>query len=183
MPNQLPPITKTWTLFLDRDGVINKHLPDAYVTSLEEFELIPGSIESIAKLSKIFGRVIVVTNQQGIGKGLMTTMDLEKIHFHLEEQVAKQGGKIDNIYYCPHLAQYKPICRKPEIGMALQAKEDFPEIRFEQSVMIGDSPTDMEFGRKLGSFNVMVSSSNQYLKEDTIDLTVSSLKQFADLFS
>lgn len=181
MTDPLPLINKSWTLFLDRDGVINKHLPNAYVTSLEEFELIPGSIESIVKLSKIFGRVIVVTNQQGIGKGLMTTMDLEKIHFYLEEQVAKLGGKIDSIYYCPHLAQYKPICRKPETGMAMQAQEDYPEIQFHQSVMIGDSPTDMEFGRKLGAFNVMVSSSNTI--DDSIDLTVASLKQFADLFA
>ena len=108
--------------------MINKHLPDAYVTKVEEFEFVPGSVEAIVKLSKIFGKIIVVTNQQGIGKGLMTEMDLEKIHFKMEETITRNGGRIDGIYFCPYLSSIKPKCRKPEIGMALQAKEDFSSI-------------------------------------------------------
>lgn len=170
-----PKIDKTWTLFLDRDGVINKHLPDAYVTSLVEFEFIPGSIEAIATLSKRFGKIVVVTNQQGIGKGLMTEMDLEKIHFYMQEEIAIKGGRIDAIYYCPYLSSIKPKCRKPEIGMALQAKEDFPTIDFTKSVMVGDSKTDMEFGKKIGAITIFITPTS--MVDDLADYLATSLSE------
>ena len=143
-------IDKSWTLFLDRDGVINRRLPGDYVKSWEEFEFLPGVKESLAKLSGIFGRIIIVTNQQGIGKGLMTEEGLKEIHQKMITEVEAAGGRIDAVYHCPGLAKDNPPCRKPNPGMGLQAQQDFPEIVFNKSVMVGDSPSDMEFGTSLG---------------------------------
>lgn len=157
IPKQfIPKFDKTWTLFLDRDGVINELRPEDYVKSESEFVWINGSKEAIRDLSKIFGSVIVVTNQQGIGKGLMTEYDLEKIHWKMQNEVESIGGKIDRVYYCPHLANVKPKCRKPETGMAELALQDFPAINFKKSVMIGDSDSDMEFGKRLEMFTIRV---------------------------
>lgn len=179
IPLQLiPQIDKTWTLFLDRDGVLNKHRPDDYVKNLNEFEWIEGSIKAVVELSKLFGRVLAVTNQQGIGKGIMSEYELEKIHWKLQDDIAEAGGNIDRIYYCPHLAAVHPKCRKPEIGMALQAKEDFAEIDFTKSVMVGDSATDMEFGSRLGMFNVLVANSQSSQKEA---LKLKSLAEFSQM--
>jgi D-glycero-alpha-D-manno-heptose 1-phosphate guanylyltransferase len=157
IPSQfMPRIDKTWTLFLDRDGVINEHRPEDYVKNETEFVWINGSKESIRDLSKKFGMILVVTNQQGIGKGMMTEYDLEKIHWKMQSEIEEIGGKIDRVYYCPHLANVQPKCRKPETGMAEQAKADFPEIDFSKSIMIGDSSSDIEFGSRLGMMTVKV---------------------------
>lgn len=176
-------IDKTYTLFLDRDGVLNKHLPNAYVLNTAQFEIIDGVLEALKKAASIFGRIVVVTNQQGIGKGLMTEMDLEKIHFYFLEEVKKAGGRIDEIYYCPYLADINPISRKPNTGMALKAKKDFPEIDFSKSIMVGDSWSDMVFGEKLGMYNVFINSS-KHIQPDKYpfryDVAHTSLKEFID---
>lgn len=142
-----PKIDKTWTLFLDRDGVINKKRDNDYVKSTDELELLPGAVEAIAGLSKMFGKVIIVTNQQGIGKKLMTVESLTAVHNVILQEVENRGGYIDAIYFAPQLKSEQSIMRKPQIGMALQAKKDFNEIEFSKSVMIGDSPSDMEFAK------------------------------------
>jgi histidinol-phosphate phosphatase family protein len=143
-------LDSTWTLFLDRDGVINKRLPGDYVKELSEFEFLPGVPEAIAELSKIFGRIIVVTNQQGIGKGLYGETDLAKIHAFMIGEIQKAGGKIDAVFHAPQLASENSPMRKPGIGMALKAKENFHEIDFKRSVMAGDTASDMEFARRAG---------------------------------
>lgn len=166
IPKQfIPKIDKTWTLFLDRDGVINEHRPEDYVKNETEFVWINGSKEAIRDLSKKFGRIAVVTNQQGIGKGMMTEYDLEKIHWKMQSEIEEIGGKIDRVYYCPHLANIQPKCRKPETGMAEQAKADFPEIDFSKSIMIGDSSSDIEFGSRLGMMTVKVGMEGKYYGE------------------
>ncbi|CAG0910654.1 unnamed protein product, partial [Cyprideis torosa] len=138
-----------WTLFLDRDGVINKRLPDNYVRSIEEFEFLGGVKEALFWFSQYFDRIFIVTNQQGIDKGIMDHEDLYLIHDYLLSEVEKSGGKIDQIYYCPHLSIEKSYYRKPNPGMAIMAKEDFPEIEFASSIMVGDSYSDIVFGNKL----------------------------------
>src|ERR1051325_2969187 len=143
-------IDKTWTLFLDRDGVINVRFPGDYVKCVEEFEFIPGVEESIAKLSKIFGRIIVVTNQQGIAKGIYSHEDLNAIHSHMTRMVEIENGKIHAVFYAPQAAEENSPMRKPGIGMALQAKKIFPEINFEKSIMVGDTDSDMQFGKAAG---------------------------------
>lgn len=176
-------IDKSWTLFLDRDGVINHKLPDDYVKNINEFQFIQYSAEAIAELSKFFGRLLIVTNQQGIGKKLMTESDLHVVHRHMMEGIAEAGGKIDKIYFCPELAGDHPKDRKPEIGMALKAKNDFPQIDFAKSLMVGDSLSDLQFGRKAGMKTVLVSGYRSQLTDELIenaDFIVSNLWELSN---
>jgi histidinol-phosphate phosphatase family protein len=165
----------SWTLFLDRDGVINRKVDNGYVTKLSEFEALPGAIESIAALSQIFRRVIIVSNQRGISRGFYSTDIVEQIHKHLIAETELRGGRIDKAYYCPHAIEDNCSCRKPGTGMAMQAKMDFPEIDFLQSVMVGDSGSDIEFGRRLGMTTVLITPSNH---ERIADFQYTSLTDF-----
>ena len=170
-----PKVNNEWTLFLDRDGVINKKLEGRYVTSPDELVLIPDAADAIAKFSALFGRIIIVTNQQGIGKELMTHQDLSKIHNILLEQINYFGGRIDQIYYCPDLAFEDSPNRKPNPGMGFQAKQDFPEINFRKSIMVGDSSSDIQFGNSLRMITVRISNIN----DPFANFTNSSLKDFS----
>ena len=148
------------TLFLDRDGVINVKLEGQYVRNADEFEFMIGSETAISKLSKIFNRILIVTNQQGIAKGIMSDNDLGFLHEYMLLELKKNGGVIDKVYYCPHLAAENCSCRKPNPGMIQQAIIDFPEIKIEDSYLIGDSDTDILAGNKMGLITVKV--DNEY---------------------
>jgi len=148
--------TKEWTLFLDRDGVISRRVTDGYVTRWEDFRFIDGVIKALVSLSKVFGYIVVVSNQQGVGKGLMSRESLKMIDFKMKQAIREAGGRIDASYYSPYLSSENHPDRKPGTGMGLKAKADFPEIDFSRSVMVGDSPSDMEFGKKLGMITVMI---------------------------
>lgn len=169
-------IDKSWTLFLDRDGVINKRLMDDYVKSVDEFELLDGVASSISKANQLFGRVVVVTNQQGIGKKIMTERNLSEIHAYCSELLNESKARIDQYYFAPNLASEENNLRKPNGGMAQQAKADFPEINFLKSVMVGDSNSDIEFGQRLGMKTVFIGEK----KHETADLTVESLERFME---
>ncbi len=169
-------------LFLDRDGVINKHLPGDYVKNIGQFEFLPGVLEAIVKFNQFFSRIVIVTNQQGIGKGLYTEEDLNMVHTFMLDKVKEAGGRIDAVYFCPSLEKNNDLCRKPNVGMGLQAKSDFPEIDFKQSVMIGDSLSDLQFGRNLGMFTIWISSDpGQKFNPDLVDLRMDSLKEVSNL--
>lgn len=155
------PITPDWTLFLDRDGVLNHEKEGDYIRHVSELELLPGVAEAMALLSPLFRRVIVVTNQKGIGKGLMTEADLAEIHAELLRRVSTAGGRIDRIYHCPDTDAASP-CRKPQPGMGLQAMRDDPGIDPARSVMVGNTLSDMGFGRALGSQTVFVRSAKPH---------------------
>ncbi|GAB4186799.1 MAG: D-glycero-alpha-D-manno-heptose-1,7-bisphosphate 7-phosphatase [Thermoflexibacter sp.] len=161
MPNLS--IYPSWTLFLDRDGVINVRLVDNYVKTWEEFEFMPNAQLSIAQLRTVFKYIFVVTNQQGIGKGLMNEIELANIHQNMLAELAEHNPTsfpiIDKIYYCPSLKSNNDICRKPDIGMALQAQKEFPDVDFQKSLMIGDSISDMEFGKNAGMFTIFFGES------------------------
>jgi histidinol-phosphate phosphatase family protein len=169
---------KSWTLFLDRDGVINHKLDNDYVKSWDEFEFLPGALDALAKFADVFGTIVIVTNQQGIGKGIYTASDLEEVHRRMMTEIENAGGRIDKIYYCPGLAKDDPPCRKPNPGMALDAKKDFPSIDFERSVMVGDSVSDMEMGRAVGMRTVFIAS--EVKMSPLIDHCFTGLKEFAD---
>lgn len=143
-------INKNWTLFLDRDGVINKRLVDDYVKNWNQFVFIDGVFESLEILSNLFGRIIIVTNQQGIGKKIMSEKALFSIHEKMIKKIEQSNGRIDRIYYCGMLKDEINNCRKPAPVMANLAKKDFPEINFKRSVMIGDTSSDIAFGKDLG---------------------------------
>ena len=148
------------TLFLDRDGVINMKLDGRYVRNFEEFKFIPGAELAIANLSKIFKRILVVTNQQGIAKEIMSTDDLNFLHKNMLQQLKITGGVIKKIYYCPHLAAKNCKCRKPDTGMIEQAIIDFPDLENENSYLVGDSDSDITAGNKMGLITVKV--DNEY---------------------
>jgi histidinol-phosphate phosphatase family protein len=174
-------IDTTWSLFLDRDGVINKRIVGGYVTSWSKMEFIPGVPEAIAVLATFFRRIVVVSNQQGVGKGLMSDMDVISIHQGMTDEISRAGGKIDAFYYAPELVSTRSAMRKPGIGMGLKARKEFPEISFKRSVMVGDSLSDMIFGKRLGMTTVHIAQdlaiSRQY--PAFIDLCFSDLPAFA----
>jgi histidinol-phosphate phosphatase family protein len=149
------------TLFLDRDGVINVRTPGDYVKTLEEFIFEHKAPEAISQLTPYFNRIVVLTNQSGIGKGLMTELQLNSVHSVLLASVRTAGGRIDGIYFCPHRPDAGCACRKPAIGLALQAQADFPEIHFRDSWLVGDSVCDMELARALGARAVLIEGKTE----------------------
>ncbi len=169
-----------WTLFLDRDGVVNRRLPGMYIKIWDEFEFLPGVTDAFRKFAEIFGRVVVVTNQQGIGKGLMTEKQLLQVHDEMRKEILQTGGKLDAIYHSPYLEVENHPSRKPDIGMAIAAKKDFPEIDFERSVMVGDSIKDMQFGKKLNMYCAFVHSNlEEFPGKGLVDSYWNSLFEFA----
>jgi histidinol-phosphate phosphatase family protein len=174
-------ISKDWTLFLDRDGVINERLVGDYVKQWDEFRFTDGTIEAIAGLSDIFGKILVVTNQQGVGKGIMSREQLDLIHEEMISEIKEAGGRIDKIYSCTKLEEEHPFCRKPNPGMALQARRDFPDIKFKRSIMVGDSMSDLKFGKMLGMKTVLIACDNSMAKKfpRLTDVWFISLRAFA----
>jgi D-glycero-alpha-D-manno-heptose 1-phosphate guanylyltransferase len=177
----LKSITPEWTLFLDRDGVINQEKLGQYILHWEYFIFSKGVLDVFKKLSESFGRIIIVTNQKGVGKGLMTQEALDSIHYEMQREVKIVGGRIDRIYFCTDLDNESHM-RKPNPGMALQAKKDFPGIDFAKAIMVGNKPSDMRFGRTAGMFTVFVATTNPEapFPHPDIDLRFNSLSQFAD---
>ena len=152
-------IDKSWTLFLDRDGVINQDKEGDYIRHAGEFFFLAGAEEAIQFLNGLFGTTVVVTNQKGIGKGLMTEHDLKGIHDLMQSSLEKIGARIDKIYFAPDLDN-NSVNRKPNPGMAFQAKADFPHIDFSKSIMVGNKLSDMEFGRNAGMATVFLATTN-----------------------
>jgi D-glycero-D-manno-heptose 1,7-bisphosphate phosphatase len=177
---------KKWTLFLDRDGVINNRIVGGYVRNWSEFEFLPGVLEALPILARKFDCIVVVTNQQGIAKGLMTEAALKKVHGSMVEVIRKNGGRIDQVYFCAKHERENAACRKPNVGMATQAKSDFPKIDFKQAIMVGDSITDIEFGYNMNMKTVLVETKVDIdrIKLETIkekiDYTFSDLPTFAN---
>lgn len=150
-----------WTLFLDRDGVINRRLVGTYVKRWEDFEFTHRALEAINIFGKYFETIVVVTNQQCIGKGELTREELDLIHGNMKKEIERVGGFIHKVYYCPNLKAENAPCRKPNPGMGWQAKKDFPKINFQESIMVGDSFSDMEFGWQLGTKTVFIEGKEE----------------------
>lgn len=153
-------ITEDWSLFLDRDGVINRQIIDGYVTRWEEFEFLPGVMEAMRIFAQRFRYILVITNQQGVGKGLMTLDKVNEIHHTMQAKVEENGGRIDAALFCPQLATDAYNYRKPRPLMAYQAVGLFPDIKLQKCVMVGDKPTDIQFGRSAGTYTVAVGTPN-----------------------
>jgi len=172
-------VDKSWTLFLDRDGVINIDKEGSYIFSVDEFVFSPGAPSLFKKLTDKFNRIIIVTNQRGVGRQLMTEDTLADIHRHMTTKVEEAGGKIDAIYYCSSIHNDHPE-RKPNPGMAVRAKLNFPEIDFSKSIMVGNNLSDMHFGRNAGIHTVFVKTTrpHQELPHPDIDLAFNGLEDF-----
>lgn len=167
-------------VFLDRDGVINEERSNDYVKNPLEFVFETGALEAIKILTSKFESLFIVTNQRGIGRGVMSISDLFAIHEMMLDQIRRNGGDIKNIYYCTDIESNSEN-RKPNIGMGLQAQKDFPEINFNESIMIGNSKSDIQFGKNLGMYSILV--GNKYPTDDEIyefaDANYMNLYQFA----
>ena len=137
------------TLFLDRDGVINRWLPGDYVKTWEQFAFLPGILECLRKWAEHFKRIILVSNQRGVGKGKMSQEQLEAVHTRMLDEIRQAGGRIDAVYTCTELEKDHPM-RKPQPGMFLTACRDFPDITPERSLMLGDLDYDRAFAANCG---------------------------------
>jgi D-glycero-D-manno-heptose 1,7-bisphosphate phosphatase len=173
-------IDNTWTLFLDRDGVINTRIIGGYVTKINEFNFLPGVKDAISFFTSKFYKILVVTNQQGIAKGLMSECNLLEIHRYMLDELKKTNGIIDKCYFAPDIKSSYNKMRKPNSGMALAAKIDFPMINFNKSIMIGDTDSDILFGKNVGMKTVRIKTIEPIHIE--ADITVNSLEEFKILW-
>ena len=173
-------INGDWTLFLDRDGVINHEKNEDYIRHWGEFEFYAESLLALPLLAQKFNKIIITTNQKGIGKGLMTDADLANIHQNMTNKILELGGRIDAIYYCSDLNN-DSYNRKPQPGMAFQAKTDFPNIDLNKAIMVGNRMSDMEFGRNTGMHTVYLATTHPEapFPDTKIDDRFDHLLQFA----
>jgi D-glycero-D-manno-heptose 1,7-bisphosphate phosphatase len=166
-------------IVLDRDGVIN-HDADTYIKSVDEWQPLPGSLEAIARLSRSGYRIVVVTNQSGVGRGLFDLATLERIHARLRDAVTAAGGHIDGIYYCPHAPTAHCGCRKPKLGLLRDIEADLGLRSWQGVPLVGDKRSDLEMARAVGARGILVRTGKgeQALRElgDTAALEV-----YADL--
>jgi D-glycero-D-manno-heptose 1,7-bisphosphate phosphatase len=170
----------TWTIFLDRDGIINLCLIGDYIKSWSEFHFLEGSLEGLRLLAEhpLVAHICIITNQQGVAKGLMSAQNLEEIHTQMCAQIRENGGRIDKIYAATNHNSEQPNRRKPAPLMGLEAKSDFPSICFERSIMLGDTESDIQFGKGLGMRTISV-PSNHPNQAQGADFCVSGLLEFA----
>lgn len=139
---------KSQAVFLDRDGVINKDRED-FVKSWEEFEFLPHALEALAALAQTPYRIVVLTNQSGVGRGLLTEKALQQIHAKMIDRIHESGGRIDAIYYCPHKPDAGCDCRKPSAGLFFEAARDL-DVNLKSSWAIGDSHRDVHAASRAG---------------------------------
>jgi len=173
-------IDKSWTLFLDRDGVINEEKDQDYIYHYGEFVFYKGVIPAIKTFSGIFSKIVITTNQRGVGKELMSEADLLLLHDMMLKDIEAAGGRIDKIYFATSIHDDHPL-RKPQIGMALLAKKDIPDINFSKSIMVGNTLSDMEFGRNAGMHTIFLQTTNPGMKlpHPAIDMAFPSLEDLA----
>lgn len=171
-------IRNSFSLYLDRDGVINKKKENDYIKEWSEFKFTEGALIAISILSKIFNKIIIVTNQRGIGKGVMSENDLNEIHKKMIKKIESHNGRIDGIYFCADLED-NSYCRKPNPGMAYDSKKDFYDINFNKSFMVGDQFSDVEFGHRLGMKTVLITSKKKITGSQVPHYTFKSLLDFS----
>lgn len=159
-------------IFLDRDGVINVNRTE-HVKSWDEFQFIPGALESIRRLTQTGLPIFVITNQAIVNRKLITPDGLENIHKRMIAEINKAGGNITKVYHCPHDTHEKCACRKPEPGMLKQAAEEF-DIDLSESFLIGDAWTDVEAGLAAGTRSILVMTGRgpQFVANVLLEYTV-----------
>ncbi len=173
-------IDKSWTLFSDRDGVLNEDKVGSYIFHPGEYVFYEGVPEAFRLFSERFGRIIIATNQRGVGRGLMTIEDLDAVHKKMLAGIEEKGGRIDAIFYATSIDNDDPV-RKPNVGMAFKATLQFPEIDLSRSIMIGNNISDMEFGRNAGMYTIFLKTTipDVEIPHPAIDLAFNSLTDFA----
>ena len=174
-------VDSSWTLFIDRDGVINERNFGGYILDKDSFVFKKGVLEVSESLFSKFKYVIIVTNQQCIGKGLITAAQLNDIHEYMNNCFAQNKANIDMILVAPEIKGSQPYLRKPSPQMAYQAKDKLKDIDFSKSIMVGDTDTDIEFGKNLEMKTVLVESTEKCLTNP--DIILSSLIELNELLS
>lgn len=134
-------------VFVDRDDTLAKDIP--YCDDPDRFSVFPDVPAAVSRLNDAGFLVIVITNQSGIGRGYFDESALGRVHAKMLSQISEGGGRIDDIFFCPHMPEDNCSCRKPEIGMGLAAVEKY-DIDVGSSYMIGDADKDIQFGERLG---------------------------------
>ena len=160
--------------------MLNVEKNEDYIRHWDEFVFYPEALEALPILANVFQRIVITTNQKGIGKGLMTHEDLSFIHHNMLQKIFSVGGRIDDIFYCPELDN-DSVNRKPQPGMALQAQQKYPSIDFSKSIMVGNRMSDMEFGRNAHMHTVFLSTTHPEtcFPHPAIDLRFKHLLDFA----
>lgn len=166
-------IDQEWTLFLDRDGVINERVFGGYILDFKAFHFRPGVLKALANFRKVFGIIIVVTNQQCVSLGKLTKAQLDEIHQKMQAEIELNVGGIDAVFVATELKNQAPFHRKPNTAMGEMAKGLFPEIDFNKAIMVGDTDTDIQFGKKLGMKTVLLRTEEK--TNEIADLTLDSL--------
>lgn len=172
-------IDNSWTLFLDRDGVINQRDFNGYILTYDNFHFENEVLIALKKSKYIFGRIIVVTNQQCVGLELITISELNEIHNKMKGFIQINEGKVDAVFSAINLKNDVVSRRKPNPSMALEAKNIFPEIDFNKSIMVGDTDADLLFGENLGMKTVLIESQEKVNRVP--DIRVKSLNEFIEL--
>lgn len=143
-------------IFLDRDGVLNAD-SEEFIKSPDELHLLPGVPESLARLSEAGYALIVVTNQSGVGRGLVSEEDLAAIHDRLRLAIEAEGGRLTAVYYCPHHPDDRCVCRKPSPEMVRRAAREH-HLDLQASFFVGDKPRDISCGAEAGCKTILVLS-------------------------
>lgn len=168
-------MAKKKVIFLDRDGAIN--VDHGYVHTIDDWQWTDKIFEALRLLQEAGFRLVVITNQSGIGQGLYSQQDMQVLHDFMQAELQKQGIQLADIQFCPHTRDGKCDCRKPKTGMAKKAEEKIGPIDYTASWTIGDKIADLQFGKTLGTKTVLIKST--YWTEDTLtekpDLTVESV--------
>ena len=155
-------------IFIDRDGVINKDpggwTEHSYVTRWEDFHFLGGAFDALALFKKSGFKVVIISNQAGVGKNFFSREDLDRVTVKMLESIHKRGGEIENVYYCMHKKEDNCDCRKPKTGMLEDAIKIY-EVKPHETYFVGDSIVDVEAGAKLGIETVLVLSGKTSLEE------------------
>ena len=159
-------------VFFDRDGVINKDpggwTEYSYVTDTEYLKILPGVPEAVKKITDAGYKIIIISNQQGVGKGYFTQGDLDKVTESMKEIAESAGGSIIGVYYCTHTKEENCECRKPKKGLFLRAQEDLGIESFDGAFYVGDTQRDIQAGRSAGLKTILVTSGKSS-KDDAAD--------------
>lgn len=170
-------IDNSWTLFIDRDGVVNEEKHLDYIHTWDEFKFYKGVKNAFKLFSEKFRYIIMITNQRGVAKGLTKLEDMNLIHHNMQQEIEDSGGRINKIYVCTEMESPN---RKPNPGMGLQAIKDFPDIDLSKSIMIGNTLSDMKFGRNLGvKINIFLPTTRKEVPHEHEDIDM----VFEDLIS
>jgi D-glycero-D-manno-heptose 1,7-bisphosphate phosphatase len=172
-------IDSSWSLFLDRDGVINERPINDYVLEWDKFHFRPGVLSSFAALSAKFSHVFVVTNQQCVALNRISESDLDNINLQMQKEISDNGGFVTKVFAATELKNEFSKMRKPKTTMAQMAKKEFPNVDFKKSIMVGDTDSDIIFGKKLGMKTVLIISSEKTSIKP--DISLNSLSDLSAL--